>query len=321
MTSTPKGGEPRLPGTPEPLREGELVLFLDRKMRRYLVTLEPGKEWFSHAGSVQHDDIIGLSEGCAIRSSKNMEITVLRPTREDFALKMKRGAQVVYPKDQAMITAIADIRPGCTVVEAGAGSGALTMALLDAVGPAGRVISFERRQDHHDIARINVDRWYGGAPANWDLRLGDLESGLATIDAHRIILDVLEPWNMIEGAATALAPGGIVLAYMPTVTQVIRFTQTVDDHACFGPAQTSETLVRNWDVAGLAVRPGHRMVAHTAFLTVARRVLPATDGGPTFIPKKARVVGPEIRFVDTRVAESDDVAAEPSASAETSTED
>ncbi len=312
MTSTPNVGEPRLPGTPEPLREGELVLFTDRKHRRYLVTLEAGKEWFSHAGSIAHDDVIGRAEGCALRSNKNMEVTVLRPTREDFALKMKRGAQVVYPKDQAMIVALADIRPGCTVVEAGAGSGALTMALLDAVGPAGRVISFERRQDHHDIARRNVDRWYGGAPANWDLRLGDLEQGLAELDAHRIVLDVLEPWRMVDAASQALAPGGVLLAYMPTVTQVMRFTEAVDDHGSFGPARTSETLVRNWDVAGLAVRPGHRMVAHTAFLTTARRVLPIDEGGPTFIPKKARTDGPEIRWVDPREqSPADDATDEP----------
>ncbi len=293
-------GTPRLPGSPEPLAEGELVLFTDRKQRRYLVTLQAGAEWHSHAGAIPHDDILGRPEGCAVRTNKNMEVTVLRPTREDFALKMKRGAQVVYPKDQAMITALADIRPGCTVVEAGAGSGALTMALLDAVGPDGRVVSFERREDHLEIARRNVERWYGGPPANWELRLGALEAGLADLTCHRIVLDVLEPWVMVEPAARALAPGGILLAYMPTVTQVMRLTEALDDHKAFGPAKTSETLVRNWDVNGLAVRPGHRMVAHTAFLTVARRVVPIDEGGPTYVPRKARTPGPEIRWVDTR---------------------
>lgn len=298
-------GTPRLPGSPEPLADGELVLFTDRKERRYLVTLESGKQWHSHAGAMDHDDVIGRLEGCAARTNKNMEITVLRPLREDFALKMDRGAQVVYPKDQAMITALGDIRPGCTVVEAGAGSGALSMALLDAVGPAGRVISFERRQDHLDVARSNVDRWYGGPPANWDLRLGDLEAGLAALDCHRIVLDLLEPWVMVDAASQALSPGGVLLAYMPTITQVMRLTAVLDEHEAFGQPHTSETLVRGWDLNGIAVRPAHRMVAHTAFLTVVRRVVPSEDGGPTFVPRKARVVGPEIHWVDTREASGD----------------
>lgn len=292
---TRNDGIPVLPGHPDPLGEGELVLFTDRKHRRYLVTLFPGGEWHSHAGMLPHDEVIGKPEGCAIRTNKNMEITVLRPTREDFALKMKRGAQVVYPKDQAMIAALADIRPGCTVVEAGAGSGALTMALLDAVGPAGRVISYERREDHLEIAEKNVDRWYGGRPANWEPRLGDLGDDLASLECHRLVLDMLEPWLVVDQAAKALAPGGIVLAYMPTVPQVMRFTEALDDHGSFGPAKTTETLVRGWDVAGLAVRPGHRMVAHTAFLTTARRVLEADAGGPTFIPRKAQT-GPRIQW-------------------------
>ncbi|MFT5222793.1 MAG: tRNA (adenine57-N1/adenine58-N1)-methyltransferase [Glaciecola sp.] len=308
MTTT---GTPRLPGSPEPLAEGELVMFTDRKQRRYLLTLVAGKQWHSHAGSLDFDDIIGRPEGCAARTNKNMEITALRPTLEDFALKMKRGAQVVYPKDQAMITSLADIRPGCTVVEAGAGSGALTMTLLDAVGPAGKVISFERREDHLDIARENVERWYGKMPDNWELRFGDLATSLPDVPCHRIVLDMLEPWLMVEGATAALAPGGILLAYMPTVTQVMRFSETIDESPAFGPAKTSETLVRGWDVNGLAVRPAHRMVAHTAFLTVARRVVPIDEGGPTFIPKKARAVGPEIHWVDARGQEDSADAPEP----------
>src|SRR5690606_2901282 len=206
---------PLLPGTDAPLAAGELVVLTDRRGRRYLVTLEAGGQWHSHAGVVAHDDLVGAVEGTAVRTSKNMEVVVLRPTREDFVLKMQRGAQVVYPKDQAMIVAEADIRPGCTVVEAGAGSGALTLALLAAVGPTGRVVSFERREDHARIARRNVERFLGGAPPNWELIDGDVVAGLAALRAHRVVLDLLEPWAVVDAVSAALAPGGIVLSYTP----------------------------------------------------------------------------------------------------------
>jgi tRNA (adenine57-N1/adenine58-N1)-methyltransferase catalytic subunit len=271
---------PVLPGTDAPLASGELVVLTDRKRRRYLLTLEPGAEWHSHAGVVPHDALIGAREGSAIRTNRNMEVVVLRPTREDFVLKMKRGAQVVYPKDQAMILAAADVRPGCTVVEAGAGSGALTLALLAAVGPTGRVISFERRDDHAAVARRNVARFLGGEPGTWELRLGDVTASLAEVRAHRVILDLLEPWEVVPAAAAALPPGGIVLAYTPTVPQVMRFTEALWDDGRYTDVRTTETLVRPWDVDGLAVRPAHRMVAHTAFLTTARRVLAREEGGP-----------------------------------------
>lgn len=261
-----------LPGSDEPLAAGELVVLTDRKRRRYLVTLQPGQEWHSHAGMLAHDDVIGGSEGRALRTSRGMEVVVFRPTREEFVLKMKRGAQVVYTKDQAMIVAGADIRPGCTVVEAGTGSGALTLALLAAVGTHGQVISFEAREDHHKVGRANIERFLGEVPDNLDLRIGDVVEGLPGVRAHRVVLDLLEPWEAVAGAAVALAPGGLVLAYTPTVPQVMRFTEALHGHGAFVDAHTTETLVRPWDVNGLAVRPAHRMVAHTAFLTTARRV-------------------------------------------------
>ncbi len=288
---------PVMPGTDAPLAAGEPVVLTDRKRRRYLIELEPGGEWHSHAGMLHHDDIIGGREGSALRTNKNMEVTVLRPTREDFVLKMKRGAQVIYPKDQAMIVAAADIRPGATVVEAGAGSGALTMALLAAVGPAGRVVSFERREDHLKVARRNVARWHGGEPDNWEVHLGDVGEALPDLAPHRVVLDVLEPWLLVDAAARALAPGGILLAYMPTVPQVMRLTETLDDDGRFAPAQTTETLVRPWDVKGLSVRPSHRMVAHTAFLTTGRRVLPVDEGGPSS-RRMPSANGPHIEWVD-----------------------
>lgn len=282
---------PVLPGTDAVLAAGELVLFVDRKGRRYLVDLEPGAEWHSHGGVVAHDEVIGVREGSAIRSAKGMEVTVLRPTREDLVLKMPRGAQVVYPKDQAMIVALADIRPGATVLEAGAGSGALTLKLLDAVGPTGRVISVERREDHARIARRNVERFLGGPPATWELHLADVADVLPTVRVHRVVLDLLEPWLAIPGTAEALAPGGIVCAYTPGVPQVMRTSDVLWADGRFTDVRTTETLVRPWDVDGLAVRPAHRMVAHTAFLTTARRVPARDDGGPARRRRKADTGG------------------------------
>ena len=282
---------PVLPGTDAPLAEGELVVLTDRKQRRYLVTLEAGGEWHSHAGLVPHEALIGVVEGTVVRTNRNMEVSVLRPTREDFVLKMKRGAQVIYTKDQAMIVSGADVRPGCTVVEAGAGSGALTLALLAAVGPTGRVVSFEWREDHAAVAERNVTRFLGAHPDNWELVVGDVTEGLAERSAHRVILDVLEPWTAVPAAAEALSPGGIVLAYTPTVPQVMRFDQTLWDDGRFTSVRTTETLVRPWDLDGLAVRPAHRMVAHTAFLTTARRVPSREEGGPPPPRRKADTGG------------------------------
>jgi tRNA (adenine57-N1/adenine58-N1)-methyltransferase catalytic subunit len=296
-------GAPVLPGTDAPLAAGELVVLIDRRGRRYLVSLEAGGEWHSHAGLVPHDELIGRTEGAAVRTNRNMEVTVLRPTREDFVLKMKRGAQVVYPKDQAMIVAAGDVRPGCTVVEAGAGSGALTLALLAAVGPTGRVISFEHREDHARIARRNVERFHAGTPDNWELETTDVVSGLAGRRAHRVVLDLLEPWAVVAAAGDALAPGGLLVTYTPTVPQVMRTTEALWADGRFSQVRTTETMVRGWDVDGLAVRPAHRMVAHTAFLTTARRVPSREEGGPPR-PRRKADTGPGIVWGDSQ-AETD----------------
>jgi tRNA (adenine57-N1/adenine58-N1)-methyltransferase catalytic subunit len=308
-TDTPSTtAAPVLPGTDVPLGAGELVVLIDRKRRRYLVTLEPGQEWHSHAGLVPHDAIIGVAEGTAVRTNRNMEVLALRPTREDFVLKMKRGAQVVYPKDQAAILAAADVRPGCTVVEAGAGSGALTLALLAAVGPTGRVVSFERREDHAAIARRNVVRFLGEEPASWELRIGDVVAELAELSAHRLVLDLLEPWTVVPAAAEALPPGAIVIGYMPTVPQVMRFDAALWADGRFTDVRTTETLVRPWDVDGLAVRPAHRMVAHTAFLTTARRVPSREEGGPP-PPRRKADTGAGVTWNDAVGAEPRDADA------------
>lgn len=278
----------RLPGTDAPLAAGEEVLLLDRKRRRYLLVLEEGAAWHSHAGALAHDDLIGAAEGSVARTNKNMELVALRPTRDDLTTKLPRGAQVVYPKDQAMIVATADVRPGCTVVEAGAGSGALTTALLAAVGPTGRVVSAELRDDHADVAVANVRRAHGDElPGNWELRRGSVGDVLADVRAHRVVLDLLDPWTWVGGAATCLPPGGILLAYTPSITQVMRLSEALWADGRWTDLDTTETLVRGWTVDGLAVRPAHRMVAHTAFLTTARRVPTREEGGPPPPRRKA----------------------------------
>ena len=265
---------PRWPGHPDPLSPGERILLIDGKQRRYTQTLATGGVFHFHGGMVEHDALLGQPEGTTVTSTKQTKLLAVRMTNADWTLKAPRGAQVVYPKDQAMIVALADIRTGNTVVEAGAGSGALTCALLQAVGPTGRVTSFERREDHADVARRNVADRLGGRPDNWELRVADAVEGLAGLRVDRVVLDLLEPWDLVAAAHTALHPGGLLLAYTPTVTQVMRFRQALEDHGGWGLAQTSETLLRTWNVDGLAVRPDHRMVAHTAFLSVAR-ALPA----------------------------------------------
>lgn len=268
------------------LAAGETVLLIDRKRRRYLVDLEDGGEFHYHGGAVAHDDIIGGVEGTLVRSAKNTQLRVFRPTAADWTVKAPRGAQVVYPKDQALIVGLTDIHPGMTVIEAGAGSGALTCALLDAVGTDGRLISFEVRDDHADVAERNVRRRRGDTGDRWTLHRADVIAGLDGLTCHRIVLDLLEPWEVAKAAATALHPGGLLCAYTPTVPQVMRLHEAFADDDRWGDAETVEALLRPWNVAGLSVRPAHRMVAHTAFLTIARRLADpvadtATEGEPT----------------------------------------
>lgn len=262
----------RRAGHPDPLSPGDTVLLVDRKGRRYLVTLEPGGEFHFHRGIVAHDDLLGQAEGSRVTSTMGSAVTALRPTATDWTLKAPRGAQVVYPKDQALIVGLGDVAPGCHVVEAGAGSGALTCALLRAVGPTGRVTSFERREEHATVAVRNVERRFGGRPATWDLVIGDVGEHLPDVTCDRLVLDLLEPWEHVTGAGAALTAGGVLVAYTPTVPQVMRLREALDADGRWGMVSTSETLHRTWHVDGLAVRPDHRMVAHTAFLTVARRM-------------------------------------------------
>jgi len=263
-----------------PLRAGQWVRLTDQKGRRHNFELVPGKRFFSNRGHLEHDDLIGREEGFAIASSAGGDYLVFRPLLSEFVVSMPRGAAVVYPKDSAQIVALADIFPGARVVEAGVGSGALTCSLLRAVGTHGRVTSYERREEFADVARTNVNRFFGvtdagGHPA-WTLRLGDLVEGLTESGqrADRVILDMLAPWECVDAVADALAPGGIVCVYVATTTQLSRVVETLRAHGGFTDPHAWESLVRDWHVEGLAVRPGHKMMGHTAFLVTARRMAP-----------------------------------------------
>ncbi|MGC4111936.1 MAG: tRNA (adenine-N1)-methyltransferase [Nocardioides sp.] len=263
-----------------PLRAGEWVRLTDQKGRRHNFELVPGKKFFSNKGHLEHDELIGREEGFSVTSSAGGQYLVFRPLLSEFVVSMPRGAAVVYPKDAAQIVAMVDVFPGADVVEAGVGSGALTCSLLRAVGPHGSVTSFERREEFAEVARRNVTQFFGtqdgeGHPA-WRLVLGDLAEQLPASGARadRVILDMLAPWECLDAAAGALRPGGIVCAYVATTTQLSRFVETVRVHGGFTEPQSWESLVRDWHVEGLAVRPGHAMVGHTAFLVTARRMAP-----------------------------------------------
>lgn len=263
-----------------PLRAGEWVRLTDSKGRRNNICLEAGKRFFSNRGHFEHDELIGREEGFTVTSSAGGEYLVFRPLLAEFVVSMPRGAAVVYPKDAAQIVAMADIFPGAHVVEAGVGSGALTCSLLRAVGPLGRVSSYERREEFADVARQNVNQFFGAPDGQshpaWQLTLGDLAQALPESGERvdRIILDMLAPWECLDAAADALLPGGIVVAYVATTTQLSRFVETVRVHGGFTDPQAWESLVRDWHVEGLAVRPGHKMIGHTAFLVTARRMAP-----------------------------------------------
>jgi tRNA (adenine57-N1/adenine58-N1)-methyltransferase catalytic subunit len=257
-----------------PLEAGERVLLIDPRDRRYLVTLGTGKQFHSHLGIIDHDDLIGSPEGARVRTSGGSRMLALRPTLAEYTLKMKRGAQVIYPKDVGLILVYADIYPGATVLEAGTGSGSLTLALARAVGPEGRVISYEVREDHHERAVENVTTWYegcGGKPDNIELRLGDIFEGIPEAGLERMVLDLPEPWRAVGPTTASLASGGLFCCYLPTVPQVSQTVETMR-RSGFGFIDTFEGLVRTWNIDGQSVRPDHRMVAHTGFIITGRKL-------------------------------------------------
>ncbi len=271
---------------------GEQVQLTDPKGRSHLVLLQPGRAFHTHQGALAHDDLIGSQDGSVVTSSGGTGYVALRPLLADFTLSMRRGAAVVYPKDAAQILAVADIFPGARVLEAGAGSGALSCWLLRAIGEAGLLVSYERRADFAEIARGNVDRYFGAPHPAWQLVIGELPGGRpaehgASADPSpagsagglppgerfdRVVLDMLAPWEYAQTAAESLAGGGLICCYLASTTQLSRTVEALREQGSFAEPTASESLVRGWHVDGLAVRPEHRMVGHTGFLVTARRL-------------------------------------------------
>ncbi len=259
------------------LRDGERVLLVDSKDRRYLVTLVAGKQFHTHSGILDHDDIIGAVEGSKIPGSTGRAFLVLRPTLTDVVLKMPRGAQVIYPKDLGAILIAADLAPGQRVLEAGVGSGALSIAALRA---GVSIIGYEIREDFAEVAKTNVHAMLG-TDVPYEVHVRDVTQGIDERDLDRILLDMPEPDKVVPHAAVALRPGGIFMAYLPTINQTALVREALDAYG-FGMAETVEILRRTWHIEGRSIRPDHRMVAHTGFLTFARRLVVDDDFVPRF---------------------------------------
>ena len=276
----------RVEGT-GPFAVGDRVQLIDAKGRRYTTTLAAGAEFHTHRGFVTHGAVIGQPEGSVITSTNGDQFLAFRPLLVDYVMSMPRGAQVIYPKDAAQIVHEGDIFPGARVLEAGAGSGAMTCWLLRAVGPDGRVISYEVRDDHAAHAERNVVGLFGERPPNWELVIADV----ADYDGDpvdRVVLDMLAPWEVLDAVAAAMVAGGVLMLYVATVTQLSRTVEALREQRCWTEPQAWETLQRWWDVVGLAVRPQHTMRGHTAFLIGCRRLAPDTVT-PTPARRKRRL--------------------------------
>ena len=271
-----------------PLEPGDQVQLTDAKGRRHTITLAPGQEFHTHRGCIRHDQLIGSLEGVVVRTSSGASYLAFRPLLTDYTVGMPRGAAVVYPKDAGQILAVADIFPGAHVIEAGAGSGALSCFLLRAVGDRGCLTSYERRADFAEVAARNVERYFGGPHPAWRLVVGDLADLLSRRaadrpadrdpdrdpdrPADRAVLDMLAPWEVLQPVAAALAPGAVLCSYVATTPQLSRLVEALRESGSFAEPVASESLLRTWHVDGLAVRPDHRMVGHTGFLVTARRL-------------------------------------------------
>jgi tRNA (adenine57-N1/adenine58-N1)-methyltransferase len=263
-----------------PFRPGDLVQLTDPKGRQHLLALTPGGRFHTHRGGIDHDLLLGRPDGSVVTSSGGTAYLALRPLLSDYVLGMPRGATVVYPKDAAQVVHMGDVFPGARVVEAGAGSGALTCALLRAVGDAGLVSSYERRPDFAEVARRNVERFFGGPHPAWRLTVGDVRDVLAEEEVDRVVLDMLAPWECLDALARALSPGGVLCVYVATTPQLSRIVEDLRAHGSFSEPAAWESMVRGWHVEGLAVRPAHRMVGHTGFLVTARRLAPGVRPPP-----------------------------------------
>ena len=253
---------------------GDRVQLTDAKGKLYSITLTKGSEWHTHKGMLKHDDLVGIPEGSIVATNQDLKFQAFRPLLADYVLSMPRGATIVYPKDAAMILGVADIKPGIRVLEAGVGSGALSISLLRAIGEEGMLHSVEIREDFAEISEKNVSSYFGGKPANWNLTIGALQDQTYEADFDRVVLDMLSPWECLDVASKALVPGGVFMAYVATTTQLSKIAEAIKENGNFTEPESSETIVRGWHHEGLAVRPQHRMIGHTGFLIFARRMAP-----------------------------------------------
>lgn len=263
---------------------GDRIQLTDSKGKLYSFTITPDKEWHTHKGWITHNDLIGMPEGSVIETTAGLKFTAFKPLLSDYVLSMPRGATIVYPKDAALIVGFADIYPGARVLEAGVGSGALTISLLRAVGKDGSVHSLERRSDFAENAKSNVTNYFGGLPQNWKVEVGSVQDQIFEDSFDRVILDMLAPWECVALAAQVLRPGGVFLAYVATTTQLSATAEALKDDGHFTEPESSESLVRGWHHEGLAVRPQHRMIGHTGFLIQSRRMAPGVD----VLPRRRR---------------------------------
>lgn len=263
---------------------GDRVQLTDNKGKLYSITLTAGAEWHTHKGMLKHDEIVGLPEGSIVQTNGQLKFQIFRPLLADYVLSMPRGATIIYPKDAAMILGVADIKPGARVLEAGVGSGALSISIIRAIGSNGFLHSVEIRDDFAKISKDNVSNYFKGDPKNWNLTIGALQDQQFDADFDRVVLDMLSPWECVETASKALVPGGVLLAYVATTTQLSKIAEAIKDSGNFTEPESSESIVRPWHHEGLAVRPEHRMIGHTGFLIFARRMAP----GVAVLPRRRR---------------------------------
>lgn len=253
---------------------GDRVQLTDARGKLYSITLTEGAEWHTHKGMLKHDELVGIPEGSIVATNGELKFQAFRPLLADYVLSMPRGATIIYPKDAAMILGVADIKPGVRVLEAGVGSGALSISNLRAISDKGFLHSVEIREDFAKIAEKNISNYFLEKPANWKLSVGALQEQQLENNYDRIVLDMLAPWECMDVASKALVPGGVFMSYVATTTQLSRIAEAIKDSGNFTEPESSETIVRGWHHEGLAVRPQHRMIGHTGFLVFARRMAP-----------------------------------------------
>ena len=259
---------------------GDKVLLTDQKGKEHSITLQLNQEWHTHKGVLKHNDLIGKSQGIVVETNQNLRFTAFKQLLSDYVLNMPRGATIIYPKDSAAILGLADIGPGDSVLEAGAGSGALSISLLRAVGESGSVTSYEKREEFAVVARKNVEKYFNEIPKNWLLKIGNVQENESARRYTKVVLDMLAPWECVKMASDVLLPGGVFICYVATTTQLSQIAEAIRECGDFTEPLSSETIVRGWHHEGLAVRPQHRMIGHTAFLIMARRMAPGIKNPP-----------------------------------------